>query len=96
MCVARNFRLEDQVIQFFTGLSDTFSMVETQIFLLDHLPSINKVYSLVVQEKSNNNVISVSTSFDDSSIIVNAYEARKLFGLGKGSSGSSNTEHPSR
>jgi len=46
---ARNFCLEDQVIQFLTGLNDTFGVVKTQVLLMDPLPSINKVYSFVVQ-----------------------------------------------
>jgi len=49
MCAARNFRMEDQVIQFFTGLNENFSVVKTQVLLMDPLPSINKVYSMVVQ-----------------------------------------------
>ena len=51
--VARNHRNEDQIMQFLTGLNDNFSMVKTQILLLDPLPSLNKVYSLVIQEESN-------------------------------------------
>jgi hypothetical protein len=46
--------LEDQVIQFLTGLNDQFNVVKTQILVLDPLPTINKVYSLVIQEESNN------------------------------------------
>jgi len=48
----REFRLEDQVIQFLTSLNDNFGVVKTQVLLLDPLPSINIVYSLVVQEES--------------------------------------------
>jgi len=59
---ARNFRLEDQVIQFLTGLNDQFNVVKTQVLMLDPLPSINKVYSLVIQEESNNH--SLSSSID--------------------------------
>jgi hypothetical protein len=41
---------------------------------MDPLPSINKVYSLVVQEESNNESV---ISLDDSSVLVNASNARK-------------------
>jgi hypothetical protein len=47
---ARLHRIEDQVIQFLTGLNDNFNVIKSQVLLLDPLPSINKVYSLVVQE----------------------------------------------
>ncbi|RHN51431.1 hypothetical protein MtrunA17_Chr6g0468481 [Medicago truncatula] len=51
---ARNFCLEDEVIQFLTRLNDTFEVVKNPVLLMDPLPSINKVYSLVTQEESNN------------------------------------------
>ncbi|XP_058762417.1 uncharacterized protein LOC131635789 [Vicia villosa] len=51
---AREFRLEDQIIQFLTGLNDTFYVIKTQVLLIDPLPSINRVYSMVIQEESNN------------------------------------------
>jgi hypothetical protein len=41
------------VIQFLTGLNDQFSVVKTQMLLMDPLPSINKVYSLVMQESND-------------------------------------------
>jgi len=41
MCEARNYRLEDQVIQFLTGLNDQFAIVKTQVLMVDPLPSIN-------------------------------------------------------
>jgi hypothetical protein len=71
----RNFKLEDQVIQFLTGLNDQFNVVKTQVLMLDSLPSINKVYSLVVQEESNNK--SLSSPIDEPMSIVNAAEARR-------------------
>jgi hypothetical protein len=47
------FCLEDQVIQFLISLNDSLSVVKTQVLLMEHLPSINKVYSIVIQEESN-------------------------------------------
>jgi len=40
-------------MQFLIGLNDQFSVVKTQILLRDPLPSLNKVYSLVIQEERN-------------------------------------------
>jgi CRISPR/Cas system-associated endonuclease Cas3-HD len=63
--VAKVHRNEDQIMQFLTGLNDQFSVVRTQVLLLDPLPSLNKVYSLVVQEESNNASITQLSVSDD-------------------------------
>jgi hypothetical protein len=97
MRAAREFRIEDQVIQFLTGLNDTFSVVKTQVLLMDPLPSINKVYSMVVQEESNNTALtSASNSTEDSSILVNASDARRTNARGKSSSGFPQSKNNSR
>lgn len=95
MRAARNFRMEDQVIQFLTGLNDSFSVVKTQVLLMDPLPSINKVYSMVVQEESNNTPLP-SVPMEDTSILVNASDARKPYGRGKSPSGSAQSKGTSR
>lgn len=43
---------------------------------MDPLPSINKGYSLVVQEESQNVVVSTPVTIDESSISVNVSDAR--------------------
>lgn len=40
------------------GLNDTFSQVRGQILLIDPLPSINKVFSLVLQEERQREISS--------------------------------------
>lgn len=95
MRTARNFRMEDQVIQFLTGLNDNFSVVKTQVLLMDPLPSINKVYSMVVQEESKNTAPTSHVYTEDSSILVNASDARKPFMRGK-SSGAPQSKNNSR
>jgi hypothetical protein len=87
---ARNFFLEDQVIQFLTGLNSEFSVVKTQILLMDPLPSLNKVYSLVVQEESNHKSL-LPTENDDSSLLVNSSDAKKQFPRGKGNASGKNS-----
>jgi len=79
---ARNFWLEDQVIQFLTGLSDQFNVIKTQVLMLDPLPSINKVYSLVVQEESNNH--SLSSSIDEPLSVINVVDSHRPQGRGRG------------
>lgn len=77
----KKFRHEDQVIQFLSGLDDNFSIVRTQILLMNPLPPLNKVYSLVAQEESHEGIDVV----DDSKVLVNAVESKKPYGRGKGS-----------
>ncbi|CAJ2644691.1 unnamed protein product [Trifolium pratense] len=84
MRAAHAYRLEDQIIQFLTGLNDSFSVVKTQVLLMDPLPTINKVYSLVVQEESNHALLNpVVSNSDDSNVLVNASDARRSFNRGK-------------
>ncbi|XP_028802468.1 uncharacterized protein LOC114757562 [Neltuma alba] len=42
---------EDQVIWFLKGLNEQFSSVKSQIMLIDPLPSLNRVFSLVLQQE---------------------------------------------
>ncbi|KAK4275938.1 hypothetical protein QN277_018948 [Acacia crassicarpa] len=42
---------EDYVIRFLKGLSDRFGTVKSQIMLVDPLPNINRVFSLVTQQE---------------------------------------------
>ncbi|PNX75766.1 peptide transporter PTR2, partial [Trifolium pratense] len=51
---------------------------------MDPLPTINKVYSLVVQEESYHALINpVIPNYNDSNVLVNASDARKQFNRGK-------------
>ncbi|XP_035547456.1 uncharacterized protein LOC118348955 [Juglans regia] len=44
------------VMQFLMGLNDSFSHIRGQILMLDPLPEINKVFSLVVQEEKQREI----------------------------------------
>lgn len=46
---AREFMVKE-VIQFLTCLSDKFLVVQTPILLMEPLPSLNCVYSLILQD----------------------------------------------
>jgi hypothetical protein len=84
MRAARNYRVEDQFIQFLTSLNENFSVVKTQVLLMDPLPTINKVYSLVVQEESNFALSNpVTSNADESNVLVNASDTRKHNNRGK-------------
>ncbi|RHN78291.1 putative retrotransposon gag domain-containing protein [Medicago truncatula] len=88
---ARMHGIEDLVIQFLTGLNDNFNVIKSQVLLMVPLPSINKVYSLVIQEESNNCNLSLPSVLEDSSILANASDAKKHFGPGKAFAGPKNT-----
>ena len=75
--VTKTYRSEDQIIQFLTGLNEQFSVVKTQVLLMDPLPTLNKVFSLVLQEESNNTSLSSIPSLAEDNVLVNAYDAKK-------------------
>jgi len=81
--VAKNHRNEDQIMQFLTGLNENFSVVKTQILLLNPLPTLNKVYSLVIQEESNSATILPINVGEDTSVQLNASDARRFSPRGK-------------
>ncbi|XP_057984436.1 uncharacterized protein LOC131169285 [Hevea brasiliensis] len=45
------YRQNDYVIRFLKGLNEQYDHVKSQIMLMDPLPSINKVFSLVIQQE---------------------------------------------
>jgi hypothetical protein len=46
-----NYHHQEYVLQFLMGLNESYSHVKGQILLMDPLPPINKVFSLVVQDE---------------------------------------------
>ncbi|XP_042944479.1 uncharacterized protein LOC122278348 [Carya illinoinensis] len=53
---------ESYVMKFLMGLTDNFDNVRGQILMMDPLPSINKVFSLVIQEERQKLISSRCTS----------------------------------
>jgi len=84
MRVNKEYRVEDQIIQFLTDLNDQFSVVKTQVLLLDLLPSLNKVFSLVIQEEINIVCALSLPSLEEGSVLVNVSDARRPQGRGRG------------
>jgi hypothetical protein len=60
------------IIRFLTGLNDNFSMVKSQILLMDPLPPLNKVFSMVIQHERQGNF----PSSDESKILLNAAKSK--------------------
>lgn len=88
----RNFRIEDQIIQLLTGLNDSFSVFKTQVLLMESLPSINKIYLMVIQEENNHVALlpkpDISLKMDEPDTLINKYDCRKSQDRGKNPSSS--------
>lgn len=64
-----NCHSQECVMQFFMGLNDSYAQVCAQILLIDPLPSIAKVFSLVVKEEKQRSITSYGV---DNSFVSNA------------------------
>ena len=51
-----DLQAKESIMKFLMGLNESFSQVKTQILLMDPLPSINKAYSLFIQEEMQRSV----------------------------------------
>ncbi|XP_019465369.1 PREDICTED: uncharacterized protein LOC109363564 [Lupinus angustifolius] len=47
----KKYFMEDRVIAFLRGLNDTYAGIRSQIMILEPLPSLRKVFSLVIQQE---------------------------------------------
>jgi len=84
------FRAEDRIIKFLVGLDEDYQGVTSQVLLMDHLPQINRVFSMLMQQerKMQYNVVSSPTIpvDDKASGLVNAKDGQRQFGRGRGDS----------
>ena len=84
---AKGFRAEDRIIQFLIGLNEEYEGVASQVLLMDPMPPINRVFSLVMQQerKLKYGVINVpNTPLEETTGLVNVVNAQKQFGRGRG------------
>jgi len=58
MKVPVEYRDHEYVFQFLMGLNETFSHIRGQILLIDPLPPINKVFSMILQEERQRQIVS--------------------------------------
>jgi len=68
-----DFFHQEYIYHFLMGLNDSFSNIRGQILLLEPLPPINKVFSLILQDERQREIsggISQSTHFGDSSALL--------------------------
>ncbi|GAU36120.1 hypothetical protein TSUD_374830 [Trifolium subterraneum] len=68
MRAARHNHVVLHTIRFLTGLNENFAVVKSQILLMEPLPTMNKVFSMVIQHERQGNFPLV----DESKISVNA------------------------
>ncbi|GAU13164.1 hypothetical protein TSUD_179070 [Trifolium subterraneum] len=61
----KSYRDSDQVIRFLKGLNELYYDVRSQIMLMEPLPNIGKVYSLLVQQERQ-----IVTPIDESKLLV--------------------------
>ena len=47
-----SFQHQDSLMQFLNGLNDAYSQVRTQILMMEPIPSLDKAFSLVIQEET--------------------------------------------
>ena len=56
-------------MKFLMGMNDSFSQVRTQVFPMDPIPSLSKVYSLLIQEETKRSIPNASVVKVDSTIL---------------------------
>ncbi|XP_061364355.1 uncharacterized protein LOC133307808 [Gastrolobium bilobum] len=88
----RSIRERDYSIRFLKGLNERFSHVRSQVMLMDPLPSINRVFSMVIQQERQLQLEGNSLNFEGPKTFYNSadqgrgrsqpYQAR---GRGRGS-----------
>ena len=69
------------------GLNDSYSQIKGQILLMEPLPSINKVYSLLIQEERQRRVGSCNTYIESTALAVKGFNSISFFSGGKNSKG---------
>jgi hypothetical protein len=74
MRVARNNHHMLHAMRFLTGLNDVFAVVRSQILLIDPLPPMNKIFSMVLQHERQCG-LSISVS-EDSKALINATDSK--------------------
>jgi hypothetical protein len=83
MRVARNNHHLLHAMRFLTGLNDSFNVVRSQILLLDPLPSMTKIFSMVLQFERQNCPINLDDSIRHwlMHLLVNLMEDQALLPL---------------
>ncbi|XP_073158979.1 uncharacterized protein [Henckelia pumila] len=57
-----NFHNQERVMQFLMGLNDSYAAIRAQVLMIDPLPVMSKVFSLVVQEERQRSIYPAAPS----------------------------------
>ncbi|XP_006586507.1 uncharacterized protein [Glycine max] len=83
-CSTKLYHQQDFIIRILKGLDDHFSVVHSQILLMDPLPSSNRVFSMVAQQERQH---SSSSTIDEPNAFINV--GQSTYGKGHGIRGPS-------
>ncbi|KAL5150085.1 hypothetical protein HKD37_13G036787 [Glycine soja] len=75
-CPSRTYHQQDFVIHFLKGLDERFSVVCSEVLLMDHLPSTKRIFSMVIQHETQH---ATHTSAEDQNRFINVAEKRSFF-----------------
>ena len=82
-----DLQVKESVMKFLMGLNDSFSQVRTQVLLMDPIPSLSKVYSLLIQEETQRTAPNASIIKVDSTVLAaklsNDHHSTNSSGKGK-------------
>ena len=67
-----DLQAKESMMKFLVGLNDSFSQIRTQILLMDPLPSVNKVHSLLIQEEMQRSV-SMGTRVESTALAIKTH-----------------------
>lgn len=68
---ARAFRLEDRIIQFLVGLNEEYQAVSSQILLMEPLPLMNRVFSMVLEQERHKEPAANITGTEETNGMIN-------------------------
>ncbi|XP_075659243.1 uncharacterized protein LOC142629146 [Castanea sativa] len=88
-----DLQVRESVVKFLMGLKDSFSQVRSQVLLMDPIPSLSMVYSLLIQEETQRSVPNASVAKVDSTALVVKLSNEHL-GPNLGNSGGKGKERP--
>lgn len=68
----KKYRDEDYVIRFLKSLNEQYSHVKSQVLMLEPLPPLTKVFSMVVQQERQMNTTVIPDSISNLNLALNA------------------------
>ena len=74
-------------MQFLMGLNDSYSQIKGQILLMEPVPSINKFYSLLIQEERQRRVGSSNNHIESTALAMKGSNSTFILSGGKNSKG---------